>query len=55
MEFTRDDLIRIYRQMRTIRRFEEKLQELVAAGKLSGFLHLYAGEEAIVQHLGERP
>ncbi|MCP3983297.1 MAG: hypothetical protein GY723_02855 [bacterium] len=47
MDFSRDALIRTYRQMRTIRRFEEKLQELVAAGKLGGFLHLYAGEEAI--------
>lgn len=47
MDFSRDDLIRVYRKMRTIRRFEEKLQELVAAGKLRGFLHLYSGEEAI--------
>ncbi|HBZ69563.1 MAG TPA: pyruvate dehydrogenase (acetyl-transferring) E1 component subunit alpha [Deltaproteobacteria bacterium] len=33
--------------MRRIRVFEEKLAELVAAGKLAGFLHLYAGEEAV--------
>ncbi|MCP4004518.1 MAG: thiamine pyrophosphate-dependent dehydrogenase E1 component subunit alpha [bacterium] len=33
--------------MRTIRRFEEKLVELVTAGKLAGFLHLYAGQEAV--------
>ena len=33
--------------MRTIRGFEEKLVELVTAGKLAGFLHLYAGEEAV--------
>ena len=33
--------------MRMIRAFEEKLAELVAAGKLAGFLHLYAGEEAV--------
>jgi pyruvate dehydrogenase E1 component alpha subunit len=33
--------------MRTIRVFEEKLAELVTAGKLAGFLHLYAGEEAV--------
>jgi pyruvate dehydrogenase E1 component alpha subunit len=32
--------------MRTIRAFEEKLAELSLAGKLPGFLHLYAGEEA---------
>ncbi|MBW2241043.1 MAG: thiamine pyrophosphate-dependent dehydrogenase E1 component subunit alpha [Deltaproteobacteria bacterium] len=47
MDFSHDDLIRVYRKMRTIRRFEDKLQELVAAGKLRGFLHLYSGEEAI--------
>jgi pyruvate dehydrogenase E1 component alpha subunit len=32
--------------MRTIRVFEVKLAELSLAGKLPGFLHLYAGEEA---------
>jgi TPP-dependent pyruvate/acetoin dehydrogenase alpha subunit len=40
-------LIDAYRRMRTIRAFEEKLAELVTAGKLAGFLHLYAGEEAV--------
>ena len=35
-----------YRLMRTIREFEEKLADLVSQGQLSGFLHLYAGEEA---------
>jgi pyruvate dehydrogenase E1 component alpha subunit len=33
--------------MRRIRSFEEKLEELVKAGKLAGFLHLYVGEEAV--------
>jgi pyruvate dehydrogenase E1 component alpha subunit len=44
--------------MRTIRAFEEKLAELVMAGQLAGFLHLYAGEEAVAvgvcAHLGAR-
>jgi TPP-dependent pyruvate/acetoin dehydrogenase alpha subunit len=44
---TGDELLDIYRRMRTIRSFEEKLQELVSAGKVGGFMHLYAGEEAI--------
>jgi len=48
----------VYRQMRTIRVFEEKLSELVMAGKLAGFLHLYAGEEAVAvgvcAHLTDR-
>src|SRR4029434_4210557 len=50
-------LLEVYRRMRTIRAFEEKLGELVAAGKLAGFLHLYAGEEAVAggvcSHLGD--
>lgn len=50
-------LERVYRQMRTIRDFEEKLAELVNGGKLAGFLHLYAGEEAVAvgvcAHLGD--
>jgi TPP-dependent pyruvate/acetoin dehydrogenase alpha subunit len=47
MDLSRDALIQVYRQMRTIRGFEEKLHELVVAGKIGGFMHLYAGEEAI--------
>ena len=37
----------VYRAMRTIRVFEETLDRLVKAGRLPGFLHLYAGQEAI--------
>ncbi len=47
MDFSRESSIEIYRRMRTIRGFEDKLQELVAAGRIGGFLHLYAGEEAV--------
>ncbi len=47
MDLTPDDLRSVYRKMRTIRVFEEKLNDLVVAGKLAGFLHLYAGEEAV--------
>ncbi len=57
MDWSREDLIQIYRRMRTIRAFEEKLTELVSAGKIGGFMHLYAGEEAIAvgvcAHLGD--
>jgi pyruvate dehydrogenase E1 component alpha subunit len=53
-----DRLVDVYRRMRTIRSFEEKLAELVAAGRLAGFLHLYAGEEAVAvgvcAHLSDR-
>jgi TPP-dependent pyruvate/acetoin dehydrogenase alpha subunit len=58
MQLSRDDLLGAYRKMRTIRAFEEKLAELVTLGKLGGFLHLYAGEEAVAvgvcAHLGDR-
>jgi pyruvate dehydrogenase E1 component alpha subunit len=47
MQLSHDRLLDAYRTMRRIRSFEEKLQELVLAGKLAGFLHLYAGEEAV--------
>jgi pyruvate dehydrogenase E1 component alpha subunit len=47
MDLSREDLLDVYRQMRRIRGFEDKLAELVTAGKLAGFLHLYAGEEAV--------
>ena len=47
MELSSDQLLLAYKRMRTIRAFEEKLEELVKSGKLGGFLHLYAGEEAI--------
>ncbi len=36
----------IYRTMYTIRIFEEKVEELFAAGELPGFVHLYIGQEA---------
>ena len=58
MDLSREALLDAYRQMRTIRGFEEKLAELVTAGKLAGFLHLYAGEEAVAvgvcAHLSDR-
>jgi len=46
MQFNRNDLIKAYRGMRTIRDFEERVHEEFSAGKIPGFVHLYAGEEA---------
>jgi pyruvate dehydrogenase E1 component alpha subunit len=58
MDLTPERLLAAYRTMRTIRTFEQTLNELSQAGKVPGFLHLYAGEEAIAAgvcaHLGER-
>jgi pyruvate dehydrogenase E1 component alpha subunit len=57
MELPREQLLDVYRKMRRIRAFEEKLNNLVTAGKLGGFLHLYAGQEAVATgvcaHLGD--
>jgi pyruvate dehydrogenase E1 component alpha subunit len=47
MELSHDRLVETYRTMRTIRSFEQTLNELSQAGRVPGFLHLYAGEEAI--------
>jgi len=46
-ELTKDKLLWIYERMRFIREFENRAAELFAAGQISGFVHLYAGEEAI--------
>ena len=44
----RDDLIRYYRDMLLIRRFEEKAGQLYGMGLINGFCHLYIGQEAVV-------
>ncbi len=44
---TREQLLEAYRVMRTIREFEERLHAEFATGEIPGFVHLYAGEEAI--------
>src|SRR5579864_9099259 len=46
VQLNRDELIRAYRSMVTIRRFEERVQEEFSKGGIPGFVHLYAGEEA---------
>jgi TPP-dependent pyruvate/acetoin dehydrogenase alpha subunit len=56
VEPTREQLLWMYERMRLIRTFEDQVAELFAAGRLPGFVHLYAGEEAIAvgvaAHLG---
>jgi acetoin:2,6-dichlorophenolindophenol oxidoreductase subunit alpha len=51
-----DTILAWYRTMRTIREFEERLHTEFATGEIPGFVHLYAGEEAIAAgvcaHLG---
>ena len=40
-------LLDLYRRMVLIRRFEDKTAEMYSRGKITGFCHLYAGEEAV--------
>ena len=47
MQLTRDDLLRAYRTMRTIRVFEERVHAESQAGRVPGSTHLYAGQEAV--------
>ena len=46
LQLSRKDLTRAYTLMRSIREFEDRVHEEFAAGKIPGFVHLYAGEEA---------
>jgi pyruvate dehydrogenase E1 component alpha subunit len=43
----KDKLIDMFKTMVRIRRFEERVLQELAAGKVFGFFHLYIGEEAI--------
>ncbi len=47
MELNRDSLLQMYETMVTIREFETRVKEEFARGLIPGFVHLYAGEEAI--------
>src|SRR5438309_1176465 len=43
----KSQLLHLYEQMTTIREFEERAGKEFASGKIPGFVHLYAGEEAV--------
>ena len=43
---TPEQLMSVYRTMRSIRAFEERVHAEFATGEIPGFVHLYAGEEA---------
>lgn len=42
----KNELLDVYRKMKTIREFEERLHIDFSRGDIPGFVHLYAGEEA---------
>ncbi|MBP2314468.1 pyruvate dehydrogenase (acetyl-transferring) E1 component subunit alpha [Azospirillum soli] len=43
-----EELLKYYREMLLIRRFEEKAGQLYGMGLIGGFCHLYIGQEAVV-------
>ena len=46
LQLPHDKLIEVYRSMRMIRRFEERVMEEMGTGDIPGNTHLYAGQEA---------
>ena len=43
-----EKLLKFYREMLLIRRFEERVGQLYGMGLIGGFLHLYVGQEAVI-------
>ena len=58
LQLRREDLIQDYTRMCTIRAFEDRVHDEFSTGKIPGFVHLYAGEEAsavgVCMHLGDK-
>lgn len=54
----KEELLKAYHTMKTIREFEERLHVDFGRGEIPGFVHLYAGEEAaatgIMMHLDDQ-
>ena len=46
-QMTEKELLKIYRDMVLIREFEERTAEMYSRGKITGFCHLYIGQEAV--------
>lgn len=46
MQLSREQLLKAYRLMRTIRSFEERVFAEFERGNIPGFVHLYSGQEA---------
>lgn len=57
MDISREEILRAYSIMRTIRSFEERVNSEFMEGHIPGFVHLYAGQEAsaagICMHLDD--
>ncbi len=48
LKATKAELLKYYRDMLLIRRFEERAGQLYGMGHIGGFCHLYIGQEALV-------
>jgi pyruvate dehydrogenase E1 component alpha subunit len=46
-EATKEEMLKLYREMLLIRRFEERAGQLYGLGLIGGFCHLYIGQEAV--------
>ncbi len=46
-QLTTTELLNLYQKMLLIREFEEKAAQMYTQGKISGFTHLYIGQEAV--------
>ncbi|MCB1690216.1 MAG: thiamine pyrophosphate-dependent dehydrogenase E1 component subunit alpha [Halioglobus sp.] len=57
MTLPKETLLRAYRQMKTIREFEERAHAEIMNGQIPGFTHLYTGQEAnavgVCEHLSD--
>ncbi len=57
MQLNEQEALQAYRTMKTIRAFEDRIHVEFETGEIPGFVHLYAGEEAIAtgvcMHLGD--
>lgn len=57
LQLPHDELVSVYRTMRMIRRFEERVMDEMSTGDIPGNTHLYAGQEAsavgVCLHLNE--
>lgn len=57
MAIPKEKLLRAYRQMKTIREFEERTNAEIMNGQIAGFTHLYTGQEAnavgVCEHLDD--
>jgi TPP-dependent pyruvate/acetoin dehydrogenase alpha subunit len=50
----KDKLLQAYRQMKTIREFEDRVHDEIMSGQITGFTHLYTGQEANAVGVCER-